>query len=101
MKSVVRGLTAAAATAVLTGGLIVALPGAASANDYGYTCKNWKTGSSTWSASCAVTRGKARTVTECSNRTVYGAWVGKGNWKFGGDCGKYALRAYDVQWKKA
>lgn len=101
MKRVTRGLTGAVATAVLAGGLIVALPGAASANDYGYTCKNWKTGSSAWTASCAVTRGKARTVTECSNRTIHGARVGKGHRKFGGDCGKYALRAYDVQWKKA
>ncbi|MER5889428.1 hypothetical protein ABT160_36865 [Streptomyces sp. NPDC001941] len=99
MKRVMRGLSAAAATTVLAGGLLVALPGSASANQYGYTCKNWKTGSSTWSASCHVTRGKARTVTVCANKTHYGKWVGKGQWKFEGDCGQYALRATDVQWK--
>ncbi|MFE7777944.1 hypothetical protein ACFU5O_29390 [Streptomyces sp. NPDC057445] len=101
MKRVIRGLGAAAATAVLAGGLLVALPGAASANDYGYTCKNWKNTSHSWSADCHVTRGKARTVTECANgKTHYGKWVGRGYWKFTGECGVYALMATDVQWKK-
>lgn len=38
-------------------------------------------------------------MTVCSNKTHYGDWVGKGYWKFEGDCGKYALRATDIQWK--
>ncbi|MFT2019478.1 hypothetical protein ACMA1D_27075 [Streptomyces sp. 796.1] len=100
MKRVIRALGAASATAVLAGGLLVAAPNSASANDYGYTCKNWKVGSSSWSADCHVTRGKARTTTDCSNKTHYGDWVGKGYWKFEGKCGKYALRAHSVEWKK-
>ncbi|QDQ16729.1 hypothetical protein FH965_34345 [Streptomyces spectabilis] len=79
--------------------MVVTMPGAASANNYGYRCKNWKDSSSRWSADCKVTRGKARTVAECSNKTHYGDWVGKGYWRFEGDCGKYALRATDIQWK--
>lgn len=101
MKHVMRSIRMAVAAAMFAGGMVVALPAVASANDYGYSCKNWKDTSHSWSADCKVTRGKARTVTECANgKTHYGKWVGRGNWKFEGECGVYALMATDIQWKK-
>ncbi|MGR4880598.1 hypothetical protein [Streptomyces sp. NBC_00354] len=101
MKHAVRRIGAAVATAALAGGMVVALPGMASAAGPGYHCKNWQTSSHKWTASCTVTSGQARATTECGNgKVIYGKWVGRGQWAFGGECGQYALMAYSVDWKK-
>ncbi len=87
--------TATVATTFLIGGLATATPASAAGN---YSCGNWKQTVNSWSATCTVKSGQARAVTDCSNgKTIYGAWIGRGTWRFGGECGKYFVVAQDTQ----
>ncbi|MER7348621.1 hypothetical protein ABT390_24815 [Streptomyces aurantiacus] len=77
------------AAAFLAGGLATAAPASAAGN---YSCSGWNVKVNRWTANCNVKSGQARAVTECSNgKTIYGKWVGRGKWKFGGDCGRYFI----------
>ncbi|ARX87096.1 hypothetical protein ACFWZT_39045 [Streptomyces alboflavus] len=90
-----RAVTTSIAAAFLVGGLATAAPASAAGS---YSCGNWKMKVNTWSASCKVKSGQARAVTDCSNgKTIYGKWVGRGQWRFGGDCGKYFIVAHTTQ----
>lgn len=87
---------ASVATLFLVGGIATATPASAAGGNY--SCRNWKQTVATWSASCTVKSGQARAVTDCSNgKTIYGAWTGRGTWRFGGNCGKYFVVAQDTQ----
>ncbi|MEU4198606.1 hypothetical protein [Streptomyces sp. NPDC045470] len=94
-----------AATAVFVGGMLLGTASPASAKSNDYACGNWKSGKHKWTASCIVWSGKARAETECWNkkRKTYaknGAWVGRGSWSFGGDCGKDKLVSVGTNWKR-
>ncbi|MFH8344803.1 hypothetical protein [Streptomyces sp. NPDC018045] len=100
-----RGRLAGMATAaVFIGGMVLGTASAASAASPDYRCGNWKSNSHKWTASCSVRSGKARAATECYNakRGTYGKhgrWVTRGNWAFGGDCGRDRLVSTGVDWK--
>ncbi|WP_246042607.1 MULTISPECIES: hypothetical protein [Streptomyces] len=90
-----RAALATATAGLLLGAVATAAPASAAGN---YGCTGWKQKVNTWSAVCTVRSGQARSVTECSNgKTVYGKWVGRGKWRFGGDCGRYFIVAQDTQ----
>ncbi|MFG2296449.1 hypothetical protein [Streptomyces sp. NPDC048603] len=90
-----RAAVATATASLLFGGLAVASPASAAGN---YSCTNWNQKVNKWTATCTVRSGQARAVTDCSNgKTIYGAWVGRGRWAFGGDCGIYFIVAQDTQ----
>jgi hypothetical protein len=61
------------------------------------TCDSVGYNTWSWWGNCRVTSGHARAVTVCSNQTIYGSWVGVGYWRFGGNCGSYALYDFFVQ----
>ncbi|GGT62528.1 hypothetical protein [Streptomyces purpureus] len=91
-----RAAVAIATASFLAGGMTVAAPASAAGGNY--SCTNWKSKVNKWTASCTVRSGQARAVTDCSNgKTVYGKWVGRGTWAFGGDCGRYFIVAQDTQ----
>ncbi|MGW1373341.1 hypothetical protein ACWD6P_03550 [Streptomyces sp. NPDC002446] len=97
MKNTVlrRAATASVTAALLAGGVATATPASAASN---YRCGNWKQTVNSWSATCTIKSGQARAVTDCSNgKTIYGAWVGRGTWRFAGECGKYFIVAQDTQ----
>lgn len=90
-----RAAVATATASFLVGGLAAASPASAAGN---YSCTNWTQKVNKWTATCTVRSGQARAVTDCSNgKTIYGAWVGRGRWAFGGDCGIYFVVAQDTQ----
>ncbi|MFD0412592.1 hypothetical protein [Streptomyces sp. NPDC127108] len=90
-----HAVTASVAAAFLVGGLATATPASAGGN---YSCGNWKMKVNNWSATCTVKSGQARAVTDCSNgKTIYGKWVGRGTWGFGGNCGQYFIVAHTTQ----
>ncbi|MFD7234865.1 hypothetical protein ACFWAT_06075 [Streptomyces syringium] len=90
-----HAVTASVATAFLVGGIATAAPASAAGN---YSCGNWKQKVNSWSATCTVKSGQARSVTDCSNgKTTYGKWVGRGTWRFAGECGRYFIVAQGTQ----
>ncbi|WP_258053224.1 hypothetical protein [Streptomyces sp. Ru72] len=83
------------ATGFLIAGVAAAAPASAAGN---YSCSNWKQTPHSWSATCTVRSGQARSITECSNgKTLYGTWVGRGTWRFGGECGVYWVVSQDTR----
>lgn len=90
-----RAACTSVAAAFLVGGLATATPASAAGN---YSCSGWKKTVNSWSANCTVKSGQARAVTDCSDgKTRYGKWVGRGKWKFGGNCGVYYMTAQGTQ----
>lgn len=62
------------------------------------SCGNGKQKVNSWSATCTVKSGQARSVTDCGNgETTYGKWVGRGRWRFAGECGRYFIVARGTQ----
>ncbi|RAY13795.1 hypothetical protein DPM19_19275 [Actinomadura craniellae] len=62
-----------------------------------FTCDGVGHNDTRWWGNCRVHSGYARAVTQCSNGWRYGAWVGVGYWRFGGDCHGHRLLGYGVQ----
>ncbi|RNF78154.1 hypothetical protein [Streptomyces botrytidirepellens] len=94
-------LGAAFLSTVSAGGVLIsATPAAADEYDQ-VTCKNYKLKRTSWSADCTVPYGHARAMAGCYDGTEhYGAWVGKGRYKFGISCGNSKLAYYDVEARK-
>ncbi|MCZ1008048.1 hypothetical protein [Streptomyces lydicus] len=103
MKRKVALSLGAAILSTASAGLISATPAAAasSVRFYQVTCSNMKETRTSWSATCHVPYGHARANIECRDGSEhYGAWMGRGTWKFGMTCGRSAMGAMDVQTRK-